>query len=326
MSEPIITLIYPIIRKDYIYKSLQTLNEYTIRDKYKVIIIDQTIDGLDSDLSNPYLNGYVDMVIRVKNQGFSGAINLGIIHALRWNTPYIGIVNDDVEFIYYGWLEDTLSEFDTDPRIIAVNPECPKVAGWGYGLDNSQYIEILPYKEKYSKEDIEYLKKGDYDGEEIQSRHAFEIPKSFPLTKRGVVDGFAGWLPIFKREGLIQLGLYDERFVWGSGEDYDMLARAYSCAWPIDRKECEGDDSPSHLRMVSTMKSWCYHHWGKSKNEASNLSPELFRHKESWNNLSELWPQDLNEGHPFDVWAHYTDEQGKRKPLRRIKSIKVNIP
>jgi GT2 family glycosyltransferase len=308
-----VTFVYPIIRTDYIGKSLKTLHKYTKREDILVVVVDQSFEGMyDSSAANPYEQG-IDLYIRMKNEGFSKAANEGIIHGLKWNTPYIAVVNDDTEFMYEGWLDDAISEFDTDPNILAVCPESPRVAGWGYGLEHGINIDLLPHKDVYTKEDIEYLKKGDYDAEEIQSRHPFTIPKTFPITKRGVVDGIAMWCPIFKREAFIELGLFEERFVWGGGEDYDMLARAYSCAFPIDRDEC---DPTFHRRMVSTMKSWVWHWWGQSKDVKEQLRPELFQGKEPWNDNGQLW------GPSFDVWGHYKDENGVHKPIKRKLPVK----
>ena len=113
----------------------------------------------------------------------------------------------------------------------------------------------------------------------------------------------------------METGLYDERFVWGGGEDYDMMARAYSCAWPIDRKEC---DPTLHRRMVSSMKSWCWHHWGKSKDEKDTLNPKLFEGREPWNRLDDLW-------FPYcDPWGHTRDEP--KKPLKREPKVYVYTP
>lgn len=309
VSKPLITFVYPIIRQDFISKSLITLHRFTDRDKFRVILVDATIGA---GISKDFTDLYCDMVIRQKNQGFATNANTGLIHGLRWETPYLGVINDDTEFMYSGWLEDALEEFNTDPRIIAVNPECPKQAMWGYGMTGGEYVDILPYKETYTPEDITYLQTGDYNETEIKSRHSFEIPKSFPFVKRGVVDAFAGWLPIFKREALIENGLYDERFVWGGGEDYDWMARAYSCAWPIPRTECNPD---YHKRAVSTMKSWVWHHWGKSKDEASTLDPRLFEARESWNHLDQLWTPNS------DPWGH-TDG----KPNQRVSKVYVHLP
>lgn len=311
MSEIEVVFIYPIIRTDFIDKSLETLYKYTDNKKFKVIVVDQSIEGWFPKDHIP------DMIIRVKNQGFAKAANEGIIHALRWGVPYISVVNDDTEFMYEGWWEDLLQEFDTDPNIIAIGPESPRIAMWGYGLLNGEYVDLLPYKSEYSDSDIQYLKSGDFDESEIRARHPFEIPKSFPFTKRGVIDGMAMWLPVFKREGLLEIGVYDERFIWGGGEDYDMVARAYSCAWPIPRDEC---DPKYHKRMVSSMKSWVWHHWGQSKDVKEKLNPMLFEGKEPWNNLGDIWTPTS------DPWGHYTDLKGVRRPNKRDPKVEVTLP
>jgi GT2 family glycosyltransferase len=305
-----VTIVYPIIRTDFIYDSYSSLNKYTKEGTYRVVVVDQSMQGLDPVFTaDLFKNDH--LYIRQKNQGFSNAANKGILHGLQWQTPYITVVNDDTVFMYDGWFEDAIEEFATDPHIVAVCPESPRVAGWGYGLDPELCIELLPYKDEFTDEDIAYLKAGNYDGEEIQSRHKFTIPKTFPLTKRGVVDGIAMWCPIFKREAFIELGLFDERFIWGGGEDYDFLARAYSCGYPIKRNFC---DPTQHRRMVSTMKSWVWHWWGRSKDVKTELNPRLFEGRSPWNNLGELWTPS------FDVWGHY-DDNGVKKPIIRTSPV-----
>lgn len=298
-----ITFVFPIIRTDFINRALRTLLKYTPREDMFIVVVDQSIEGLPT----PVNLDNIDLYLRMKNAGFSKSANEGIIHGLKWQTPYICVANDDVEFMYGGWLDDALEEFKSDPKIVAVCPESPRVAGWGYGLPHGTNIDLIEYKNQFSEADIVYLKQGDYNKEDIQSRHEFTIPDSFPITKRGVIDGIAMWLPIFKREAFVELGLFEERFIWGGGEDYDMLARAYSCAYPIKRELC---DPTQHRRMVSTMKSWVWHWWGKSKDVKVELDPNLFIGKEPWNNNDALW------GPSFDVWGHY-DDNGVKKPIHR---------
>lgn len=309
-----ITFVYPIIRTDFIERSIETLRKYTPKEDRRIIVVDQSLPGISQKLRDSLFEDD-DMYIRMKNAGFSRASNEGIIHALKWQTPYIAVVNDDTEFMYSGWLDDALGEFDSDPHIVAVSPESPRIAMWGYGMDHGEHVELLAHKDEFSAEDIAYLKSGDYNKEEIQGRYEYKIPESFPYTKRGVVDGIAMWLPIFKREAFIQLGLFEERFIWGGGEDYDMLARAYSCAYPVPRDDCEGDGAPNHLRMISTMKSWVWHWWGQSKDIKETLDPKLFEGKVPWNDNGKLWEI------PFDVWGHVNLEGGKKKPLKRMSPV-----
>lgn len=340
-----VVFVYPIIRTDYIEKSLETLFKYTDPDKFRVIVVDQSLEGL-SEKWKDFLYQTGHMYIRMKNQGFSKGANEGIIHALRWEVPYISVVNDDTEFMYEGWWEDLLKEFETDPKIVAVCPESPRVPLWGYGRPHYEYIDLVEYKEEYSAEDIAWLKAGDY--EELIKRYPIEplditdeiepgkpdwrgkiyIPVSkglhgpigtpvFPLKKSGVIDGIAMWMPVFKREAFLELGLFEEKFIWGGGEDYDFNTRAYSCAWPISRDTC---DESQHRRMVSTMKSWVWHHWGRSKDVKSVLDPALFEGKEPWNNGNELWPEEWNNGHNFDIWGHY-DNNGVKTPFKRVPEV-----
>lgn len=343
-----VAFVYPVIRDDFIYKSVESLYKYT--KDFVLIVVDQTINGLD----RAWCDKYVTLYIRQKNQGFSNAANKGIIHALRDQTiPYISVVNDDTEFMYDGWFDDALLEFETDPKIVAVCPESPRIPLWGYGRPHEEYIDLVEYKEQYTPEDIAFLKSGDYekllerypaepmdlperlpDGRAdwqgktyIPVEQRKELPNygqmTFPLTKRGVIDAIAMWLPIFKREALIELGLFEEKYVWGGGEDYDMNTRAYSCAWPVERDVC---DESQHRRMVSTMKSWVWHWWGKSKDIKGTLDPKLFEGKEAWNDANYLWPPEINQGRFMDPWGHPPDPNNPdapRKPLKRIKEVYI---
>src|SRR3990167_8271245 len=105
--QPLITFTVPVIRPDFVHKMLASLFKFTDRSKFKLIVVDCTIEGLGQ------LEG-VDVVIRMKNQGFATNSNTGLRIGLSWGTPYLGVINDDLEFIYPTWLEDALSEFESD--------------------------------------------------------------------------------------------------------------------------------------------------------------------------------------------------------------------
>ena len=78
------------------------------------------------------------------------------------------------------------------------------------------------------------------------------------LTEReaGHIEGFAGWFVVFKRETLETVGLYDEQFGPGNGEDYNYVHRIYIAGG----------------RASATMKSFVHHHWFKSKDAAQKTS------------------------------------------------------
>lgn len=254
-------------------------------------MIDQTKNGF-SDEVRKYTSPLIDLYIHpMKHQlGYAGAMNQGIVLALHWGTPLICLANDDIEFINSKWMQGVYDTFAKDERIVGVCPMTPRHAGWGYGVDG--YPEVLPYKETFSEEDYEYLMNGNFtDKKDI-------LPKSFPVDnlKGTIVDGAVFVLPYFKREIFEEIGLLDERFFPGSGEDMDFMARAYK----------------KDKRIVSTSLSWIWHWWSKSKDlfASGELEDKYYKPKDYWNNMGELWP----EGH--DPW-------GKRdgKLLPRVDEI-----
>ncbi len=155
--------------------------------------------------------------------------------------------------------------------------------------------EPFAIKPEYTKEDYDFL-----------------LNDHPTWSKDSMCDAIAMWCTVFRTEDLIgphaQLGMLDEKFYPGGGEDYDMNARAYSCAYP---NKCEDCDPDYHRRMVGTARSWILHQWSKSR-KFSPDNPIFSRPR--WNANDELWRPS------FDVWGHYT-ENGIKKPIHRVTSI-----
>ena len=311
---------FPIIRTDFIGRALETLYKYT-KEKFRVFVIDQSIEGLEKDFIKKYIHWYIKPY---QNLGFAKSANEMLWTAYRQGYPYIAIVNDDVEYINSSWWQGIKDEFAVQKQALLVNPESPRVPLWGYGRDHEEYIDILPYKQEYTQEDYDYLLAGNYqnllqkferepDNLPLRADEKKDwggktyIPKSFPLEKRGVIDAIAMWHPVFKREALEKIGYFDEHFLYGGGEDYDYNARVYRLKY----------------RAISSMKSWLWHWWGKSKDEAPNLPQDLFN-RPSWNNLSELWPLELNNNFGVDPWGHWTNEKGEKIPLKRVPEVFID--
>lgn len=300
------TIIIPFIRSDFIGPMLDSLSMYGNHD-YNVIAIDQTED-LTAQKENEHKT---HLWIRpYRNLGFSKAMNLGIQLA---QTPYITLANDDLVFFDKRWWGGILDTFAMDERIIAVNPMSPKEGAWGYGLRDDNKDTWQPPRG--------YIRApGDPNG--IVPDHATELTSGYydwllskhPSWHEGTVcDGIAMWCTVFKREGLQEIGLLDERFYPGGGEDYDMLCRSYSCAWPTPREKC---DERFHRRMVGTTRSWVWHHWGKSR-QLHTTSEGLFSSRPAWNELGTLWP-DGN-----DQWGHI-EKEGVKVPCQRIPDIAID--
>jgi len=103
-----------------------------------------------------------------------------------------------------------------------------------------------------------------------------------------VIDGIAMWLVVFKRKEWEEVGMFDERFFPGGGEDYDLDFRIYD----------EG------YRAVASSLSWVWHHWGKSKDDPRGFSTALPNARGPWNKLSTKGFGREGLYHPdVDVWA-----------------------
>jgi len=320
-EKPEAIFVIPIIRPDYIKRYLETLYKYTPID-FRVIVIDQTIDKKAyeecKDKVHLWVNSY-------RNLGFSKAHNTGALLALREEPKYIVFSNDDVEFMNKRWWGGIMETFALDPKIIGVNPNSPRIAMWGYGVNG--YLDVIDYKPEFSEEDYNFLLTGDFESVKATKKaktnegEEVNIPASFPGKQSGVIDAVATWCTVFKTDELLKLGLWDERYYPGSGEDYDMMARAYSSGYP-ERSDVYRPDQ--HLRVVGTNKSWAWHHWTRSKdyfNENPEAREKLMNVRPNFSDAGVPW-RKLSNGN-FDCWGHY-DKNGVKTPLIREKKIFVD--
>lgn len=291
------TFVINPIRTDYIERCLETLYAYT-PGNFKVIVVDQTKDGILDKVEK-----YTHLYLRPhRNLGFSKSMNEGIIHGMRWNSKYITVMNDDIEFMDHRWWYGIEQTFDMDERIMAVNPMSPREPGWGYGLEHGEYIDILPYKETYKGEDYDFLLEGDFTGIDKKG-------SGFPDKKNGVIDAIATWCTVFRRDCIDQFGYFEERYYPGGGEDYDYNARVYR----------------NGFRMVGTTKSWVWHWWGSSKDHQGALGEQNLpiEDKYRWNNSGDLWPVEKNNGQQMDPWGKWTDKDGNKHPMYRVPEIGI---
>lgn len=278
-----ITFIFIPIVSDWIENALKTLYKNTPNVNFRVIIVDQTKDGVYGKVAK-----YADLVIRNPNPlrtnlGFSKANNEAILHALHWGSKYIACCNDDIEFIDPRWLDGIKEQFQVYPEMLAVCPASPIEQGWGYGMNNDGTWmpgnscpswgiqvgnEIWPKKP---------------DGTAITYDEC-KTPQGYDMLlahRQGHIEGFAGWFVVFKKEALEKVGFYDERFGPGNGEDYDMVHRIY---------EAGG-------RASATMRSFVFHWWGKSKEAVQtrvDIAPFTKKHFADTNALFEHSPDGAN--------------------------------
>jgi GT2 family glycosyltransferase len=285
--EKMLTVIVPVVRPDLVERMLQTLYEYT-EPMFYVYLIDQTVPGLDSQhLRNQYKNL---MVIRTPksdvhhtgNLGFAQATNLGISLV---QTPYFMMCNDDVEFIHPKWWQGVLDTFDKveqatpDRPAVIVNPSTTKLPDWSIGKKAGEDHYVIPYKENYTDADWNFLVNEDH-----------YVNEHLTIKPGTVIDGVTMYASVAHTRRFLEIGMLDERYYPGSGEDYDYSCRASMVGY----------------RCVGTTLSWIFHHWSTSfkaiqdELDVGSLQiPEL-----NWNQTNEKW------GDGFDIWGVKCNECG----------------
>lgn len=298
-----LTVIVPVIRPDVIGRMLETLYEYT-EPMFYVYIIDQTVKGLDAtELRNRYKNL---MVIRTPksdvhytgNLGFAQATNLGISLV---QTPYFMMCNDDVEFIHPKWWQGVMDTFEKvekatpDRPAVIVNPSSFKLPDWSVGLPKGQDHYIIPYKEQYSDADWNFL----VNEEHYVNKHLTIMPGS-------VIDGVTMYASVCDTRRFLEIGMLDEKYFPGSGEDYDYSCRASMVGY----------------RCVGTTLSYLFHHWSatfqaiQDEDDVKSLMiPEL-----AWNQNNEKW------GDGFDIWGVKCPDCGKNMRCLKGNPNKATCP
>lgn len=318
-KRPEAIFIIPIIRSDYITKYIEKLYKYTPID-FKVIVVDGSLEQSEAVKNRNRVHLWINSY---RNLGFSKGNNTGAILALREKPNHIVFCNDDVEFISSNWWQGIMDTFNIDKQIIGVNPSSARIAMWGYGIDG--YLDLIDHKEEFTEEDYQFLLRGDFEQIKATKKakttdgSEFAIPASFPGKQSGVIDAVATWCTVFKADKFEEIGLWDERFFPGSGEDYDMMARAYSRAYPDPSKTGEGQ----HYRVVGTSRSWAWHWWTRSKDyfkENPEAREKLMTVRPNFSDAGDPWRKQ-NEGN-FDVWGNW-EKDGQKIPLIREKRIVV---
>lgn len=299
--------VFPVIREEYIFNALSSLYRNTDCN-FRVIVIDQTVRGIydSNERGRTEIKGFVDLYLRPKrNLGFAKAMNEGIIHGLHWGAKYIVACNDDVEFIDKRWWYGMEEFFEEQPEMIAANPASIIEPGWGYGYNTPNFkcpdwgIEregnIFPKK----------LDGGAFTYEDAHSEGGYDWLLNH--YKKGWIEGFAGWCIVGKRQLWEEVSLYDERFVPGGGEDYDLTHRIYE----------------SGYRCASTMKSWVWHWWGKSReivNTSSSVLPTQRKTFQDVNSLFELHEQGVTS----PIFPPDKNKQFGGKQKRKNKGVFVD--
>jgi len=308
MPEIDCTFIFNPVVKDFIKPALESLYKFTYIN-FRVVVVDQTKDGCYGDVAS-----YTDLIIRNPNRinmGFSKSLNEGILHALHWKSKYIAVCNDDILFLDSRWWSGLISQFERYPEMMAVCPASPIEPGWGYGLGgDGKWIpgnSCPPWGVQVN----ENIFPKDPDGKPITLEVA-QTQKGYDMLlahRQGHIEGFAGWFVVFKKEALETIGLYDERFGPGNGEDYDVVHRIYIAGG----------------RASATLGSYVFHWWGKSKDAVQTTNqvvPYTKKHFADTNALFEHSPNGANS----PIFPPRDNEPFGNKRKRINKEVYVEDP
>jgi GT2 family glycosyltransferase len=199
------TYIVPTLNNvDGLIKLVETLYKYTPHN-FKIISV---FNGTEEDYqkAKAVIGDRVHIWVRPhRNLGFGKSMNQGIKLA---TTEFVTIANDDVEIIYPEWWEEVMQVFEENPGIGGFNPH--SFINKAHTGDRVCQYEI---KDEYTQEDIAKMK-------EIFRAERWYV-------------GCCTYFTICKRAMFDKIGLFDESFGLGSGEDYDLCVRAAHAGYLI---------------------------------------------------------------------------------------------
>jgi len=219
-------------------------------DKFRLISIDQTRDGIKFDSDKP-----VHLHIKAyRNLGFAKAMNTG------WKlstTAFTLLANDDVRLLHPSWYESAKTHLTED--VLAVNP-FPALRTWNAGGEPKWYWELEGNEEKFGwtkDKTIESYTEEDY--KRLQS-----------LLFGGDPPGTAMYFTLFKTEARDIVGLLDEGYV-NNGEDYDWNRRCFLTCSICKRKKHEHGAGCqfSPYKILTCTHSLIHHHCGVTKQKAA---------------------------------------------------------
>jgi glycosyltransferase involved in cell wall biosynthesis len=277
MKTPELTIVIPCLNNLGIHDLIDDLYRLHSPEMFRIIVIDQTQDGLT--FKHP-----VHLHIRtVKSLGWSKAVNIGWRLA---DTPYTLLANDDVRLLDPRWYEDLTQHFKDD-AVLGANP-FPALRTWDGSGTPTWYYDNNPEKFAWTKDKpFESYTKEEYD-------------KLKKLLWGGCGGGTTYFFTMFKKEAKDIVGLIDEAYPI-NGSDYDHCRRIYltckNCKKPKHEHTC---DNFEPYKVLTCTHSLVHHECGVSKaNLAKNKELDGYQLvAKSKNIFHEKW------GAGADIYGH----------------------
>ena len=308
MDDRAITICFSVARHDCILDALRSLHKNTPRELFKVVVLNQsqpnkefenTLYDLCDIVIRPHLNyGYgqgSNMMARIAPTPFvtianddiyflkgwyEGIMETFIKHPKAmvvaprstkdpgwgWGEPgfrYLISPGDDVEF------KEVLDAYNSAKQELVPVEKQWKAVKDSPGLDAKERQRlhdavIAGHKKLKSLQPMA-------DAATLKASQNPENVRKLVASENGsMIDGIAMWNVTFKRKEWAEIGMYDEKFFPGGGEDYCASWRIYNVK----------------QRALSSSLSWNFHYWGATKDEPGGLSMALPPARPNWNRLS----------------------------------------
>ena len=248
------TFVIPTVTNiDGALKTVETIHKYC--DNFRIILIDNS-EGGHYDKFKDLVHGYFHPYY---NLGFAKSCNVGMLLAKSTLCDYVVLCNDDVEFIHKDWWKNAIAHFKAD-EIKGGKP----IAGVQIASIMDRGAEIrIPHKDEYTQEDWDTL---------IEWKDTTGVYGNAKL-KDIVTEGGCMWCTIIPMPVLDRVGMFDEKFYPGGGEDYDFCRRVYMKGY----------------RLIQVYDSWAFHWWGQTKDKFKQWDGLPMKKELIWNDFPGKW-------------------------------------
>lgn len=275
MNQPDKTFIIPTVKNIAGAKrTIETIYKYT--DNFRIILIDNSNENnyeMFRDSVHIYIHPYY-------NLGFAKSCNTGIRLA---DTPYVVLCNDDVEFIHKDWWDNAIKNFALHEKKGGKPIGCVNIASI---MDRNQPAR-MEYKADYTQEDWDKLMDWTDTTGVYGMCHLSDI----------AIDAVCMWCSIIPMKVIKAVGMFDEKFYPGGGEDYDWNRRAYMKGY----------------RVLGIFNSWAWHWWGQTKDKPMTGMP--LKKELMWNGFQEKWGKDADVYATKGRMMSYPDDDNRIVPL-----------
>jgi len=191
------TLIIPVWnRHDVLKTCLESLAQYTDKDKLRIICVDNDSDGKTKKYLETAKKLYKNLIVitNPKNMGYLGGINTGLMRLenKELQSDYIIFGNSDIA-VENNWLESLEKHFDENEKLGAIGPVSDAVAGLQQAKLNDRFGNGLQITDRY-------------------------LIGFFMMVRASIVK---------------EIGMLDVRFGLGFSEDIDYSIRIVQAGWHL---------------------------------------------------------------------------------------------